>query len=66
LTEDFPRSGPVKRIMTGETVLQTNLFGREEYFFDIITKEHSYQIWNSSSLTPIINFKGKNVFFLNY
>jgi WD40 repeat protein len=65
LTEEFPKNEPVKRIMTGETILQANLFGRgEEYFFDTITKEHSYQVWNSSSLSPIINFKGKNVLFL--
>lgn len=61
INEDFPRCDPLKRINSGETIFQASLFGKEDYYFDVITKDHTYQVYDSEKLVPIVNFKANNV-----
>ncbi len=56
---DFPRLSPFKRIDTGEKVFETNLFGKNQYFFDAISTENNYQIFDSTHNEPILTFNVK-------
>jgi hypothetical protein len=63
VNDEFPKCDPLNSILTGETILQANLFGKDDYFFDIVTKDHTHLIYSADKSIPLVNFKGKNVKF---
>ena len=59
-SDDFPKSLPLKKINTGVDVNESNIFGRDQYFFDTISSDNDYKIFNSFDLSPMLSFKGNN------